>query len=400
MPTMIALCFMSSKQGFQFASATCGFKKTKKPDLAVIYSQVPCTYTGVFTTNQIKAACVDENKSLLKKRKKIKAIIVNSGNANACTGKKGIQAVKKTKQIAAKLLKIKPEDVLVASTGIIGVHLDMEKMKTGLEYAIPRLHSKNLKAAARAILTTDRFVKLITKKTKDFKLIGFTKGAGMIHPNMATMLCFLMTDLKAPQNLLQEALKTACDSTFNNISVDGDMSTNDMVILLSNNQSKKEVKSKKDPLFLGFQKVLNEVCLKLAKEIVIDGEGAKKIIHVIVNGAKSIIDARTIARNIASSTLFKCAIFGSDPNWGRAAARIGCTNVKVNQNKIDMFLNNTCVFKNGNPVTFNKSSLNKQIKNKKEVKVTVNLKLGKHSGSAFGCDLSYDYVRFNSEYFT
>ena len=383
---------------FKFASATCGFKKTKKPDLAIIYSPVPCTYAGVFTTNQIRAACVDENKKLL--RKKIRAIVVNSGNANACTGKKGIQAVKLTKQIVSRQLKIKPDEILVASTGIIGVHLDMEKMKNGLEYAIPRLHSKNLKAAAKAILTTDRFVKLISKKTKDFELIGFTKGAGMIHPNMATMLCFLMTDLKMPLDLLQRALKQASDISFNNISVDGDMSTNDMVILLSNNQSKKEVKSKNDSLYLGFQRVLNETCLKLAKEIVIDGEGAKKIIYVLVNGVRSISDARKIARSIASSTLFKCAIFGSDPNWGRAAARIGSCSVKTDQNKIDILLNKTCVFKNGNPAEFNKIKLHKQIKKQKEVKVTVNLKQGRYTGSAFGCDLSYDYVRFNSEYFT
>ena len=387
-------------QLFKFSSAICGFKKSKKPDLGLIYSPLPCTYAGVFTTNQVRAACVDENKKLLKKRRKIRAIVINSGNANACTGKKGIQAVKKTKQITAKLLQIKPDNILVASTGVIGLHLDMEKMKTGLEYALPKLHSQNLKACAQAILTTDRFVKLVSKKTKDFNLIGFTKGAGMIHPNMATMLCFLMTDLKAPQRLLQEALEAASDATFNAISVDGDMSTNDMVILLSNNQSKKEVKSKNDPLFSSFQKTLNAACLKLAKEIVIDGEGAKKIISVTVNNGRSVLDAKKIAREISSSTLFKCAIFGSDPNWGRALARIGACGVKVDQNKIDIFLNKTCVSKKGNPVEFNRQNLHKQIKNKKEVKVTVNLKLGNKSGYAFGCDLSYDYVKLNSGYFT
>lgn len=385
---------------FQFSSITCGFKKTQKPDLAVIYSPVPCTYAGVFTTNQVRAACVDENKSILKKRKKIRAVVVNSGNANACTGEKGIQAVKQTQRVAAKLLKIKPDDILVASTGVIGVHLDMEKMKCGLENAIPRLNSKNFKHAAKAILTTDRYVKTINKKTKDFKLIGFTKGAGMIHPNMATMLCYLMTDLKMPQNLLQEALKSACDESFNNISVDGDMSTNDMVILLSNNTSKKEVKSKSDLVYKEFQKVLIESCLKLAKEIVIDGEGAKKLISVAVNGAKSISDAKEIARSIASSTLFKCAIFGSDPNWGRAASRVGCTSVKIDQNKLDIFINKTQVLRSGNPTSFDKKSLHKQIKKQKEVKVIVNLKLGNKSGYAFGCDLSFDYVRFNSGYFT
>lgn len=385
---------------FQFSSATCGFKKTKKPDLAVIYSPVPCTYSGVFTTNQVRAACVDENKKLLRKRKKVRAIIVNSGNANACTGRRGIQAVKQTQRIAAKLLKINPDDILVASTGVIGVHLDMDKMKCGLENAILNLNSKNFKHAAKAILTTDRYVKTINKKTKDFKLIGFTKGAGMIHPNMATMLCYLMTDLKVSQNLLQEALKSACDESFNNISVDGDMSTNDMAILLSNNTSKYEVRNKNDLVYKEFQKVLIASCLKLAKEIVIDGEGAKKLISVTVNGAKSACDAKAIARSIASSTLFKCAIFGSDPNWGRAASRVGCTNVKVDQNKLDIFINKTQVLRSGNPTFFDKKKLHKQIKKQKKVKVIVNLKSGNKSGHAFGCDLSFDYVRFNSGYFT
>lgn len=385
---------------FKFSSGTCGFKRTKKPDLAVIYSPVPCNYAGVFTTNQIRAACVDENKRLLRKRKKIRAIIINSGNANACTGRKGVQAVKKTQAIAAKLLNVKPDDILIASTGIIGIHLDMNKMNEGLKKAIPKLSPKNLKSAARAILTTDRFVKLITRKTKDFTLTGFTKGAGMIHPNMATMLCYLLTDLKMSQDLLRSALKTATSESFNNISVDGDMSTNDMVILLSNNTSKKEIKSKNDPVYLNFQKTLTEVCIKLAKEIVIDGEGANKLINVNILGARTNTDAKEIARSIASSTLFKCAIFGSDPNWGRAAARIGNTTVKVNQNKIDIFINKTLVLKNGNPVECDKKRLNKEIKKSKEVKVTVHLKSGKKSGCAFGCDLSYDYVRFNSEYFT
>ncbi|OGI19834.1 MAG: bifunctional ornithine acetyltransferase/N-acetylglutamate synthase [Candidatus Melainabacteria bacterium RIFCSPHIGHO2_02_FULL_34_12] len=385
---------------FQFSSGTCGFKKTKKPDLAIIYSNIPCTYAGVFTTNQIRAACVDENKALLKKKKKIRAIIVNSGNANACTGEKGVQSVKNTQKIAANLLKVKLDEVLIASTGAIGVQLDMQKMEAGIKSAVPRLNPENFKGAAKAILTTDRFVKSFSMGTKDFKIIGFTKGAGMIHPNMATMLCYLMTDLKMSQSLLQEAVNTAVNISFNNISVDADMSTNDMVIILSNNTSHREVKTSKDPLFLNFQKVLNESCIKLAKQIVLDGEGAQKLIEVTVSGAKTEENAKLIARSIASSNLFKCAIHGSDPNWGRAAAKIGCTNIKVNQNKIDILLNNTSVFRNGNPVAFNKVKLNKEIKKKKGVRVNVNLKLGKKSGTAFGCDLTKEYVNFNSAYFT
>ncbi len=391
---------MSQNLGFQFSSGVCGFKKTKKLDLAVIYSPVPCTYAGVFTTNQVRAACVDENKDSLKKKRKIKAIVVNSGNANACTGIVGVKACKETKKITSNLLNINSEEILVASTGAIGIQLDMKKMKSGLEKAIPNLSTKNLKSAAQAILTTDRHVKLNFIKSKDFEIFGFTKGAGMIHPNMATMLCYLFTDLNMSQSLLQSALKEAIEISFNSITVDADMSTNDMVILLSNNKSKKTVKGPNDQLYKAFKNNLSKICCELARKIAIDGEGAKKIIEIIVFGAKKESDAREIARSIASSNLFKCAIFGSDPNWGRAAARIGCTSVKIDQNKIDIFLNTTQVFKKGNPVEFNRTKLNKEITKNKGVSLIVNLNLGKASGSALGCDLTREYVNFNSAYFT
>ncbi len=393
---------MSNNNDFQFSASTCGFKRTKKPDLAVVYSSIPCTYAGVFTKNQVRAACVDENKALLKQKKQIKAIVVNSGNANACTGKEGVRAVKKTQAIAAGLLNIKSNEVLVASTGIIGVLLDVDKIRLGLEDAIPKLSTsdKSLRDSAKAILTTDRYEKIVIKKHKSFKLVGFTKGAGMIHPDMATMLCFFFTNLAMPQKLLQAALKEAVDDTFNVISVDGDMSTNDMVILLSNNNSDKQIQTIQDPLYIEFQKTLHEACNQLAKEIVIDGEGANTLINIKIIGAKNNKDAREIARSISTSTLFKCAVFGSDPNWGRAVARVGATSVKINQDKLDVFFNNVKVLKNGNPISFDKQKLYKQIKKSKEVNVRVDLKLGKAFASAAGCDLSLDYVKFNSGYFT
>ena len=385
---------------FKFASATCGFKKTGKPDLALIYSPDLCTYSGVFTTNQIQAACVTEDKRLLKKRKKIKAIVINSGNANACTGKKGFQAVKKTQKLTAKLLKIKPDEVLVASTGVIGVHLDMDKLQSGFISAVPRLNSQHFKKAARAILTTDKFIKVVNKKTKDFSLLGFAKGAGMLHPDMATMLCYFFTDLNMSQNLLQEALSEVINDSFNNVTVDGDVSTNDMVIVLSNNKSKHKIINRKDSVYLSFKETLKKSCYKLAKDMILDGEGAKNLINITVLGARSKKDADEIARSIASSTLFKCAVFGADPNWGRAAARVGATSVKIDPNKVDILLNKAQVLKNGNPLDFDRKKINKQIKKTRELKVTVNLKLGKKSGFALGCDLSYDYVELNSAYFT
>lgn len=385
---------------YKYSQATCGLKKTKKPDLALIFSDVPCAYAGVFTTNQVHAACVDENKKLLKRKKKVRLIVANSGNANACTGKKGILAVKKTKQIAARLLNIKPDEVLVASTGTIGVHLNMEKIRKGIERAIKDLSTKNLKKAAMGILTTDRFIKIVNVRTQGFKLTGFAKGAGMIHPDMATMLCFLMTDLKMPQQLLQNTLKEVTEDTFNTMTVDNDMSTNDMVILLSNNQSKKEVRTTKDPLYVSFKNVLYNSCLKLAEEIVKDGEGATKLIRVHVTGSKTKEDAKKIARSIAGSVLFKCAIFGADSNWGRIANKIGSQGIKINQSRLDISLNKQPVFRKGNLVNFNKEKLNKQMKSKKETNVVANLNLGNHSAFALGCDLSYEYVRLNSEYST
>ncbi|MBI1857558.1 MAG: bifunctional glutamate N-acetyltransferase/amino-acid acetyltransferase ArgJ [Candidatus Melainabacteria bacterium] len=337
---------------------------------------------------------------MLKKRKKVKVVVINSGNANACTGAQGVQAVKITQRIAAKLFQVLPDEVLLASTGVIGVQLDMKKMRSGLEKASSQLNAKNFKDAAKAILTTDRFPKIYNKQTKSFKLFGFAKGAGMVHPNMATMLCYLMTDLKMPQSLLQRALREAVNISFNNISVDGDISTNDMVVLLSNSQSNVEVKSRNDSIYKEFKTVLLDACWKLAKDMVRDGEGSQKIILVNVKGAKTGSDARKVARSVASSTLFKCAVFGRDPNWGRAAARVGCTSVKIKPEKLDVALFNTFVYKNGQPVRFNPKILHKQMKKNDEIKVNINLKLGKESGIAYGCDLSYDYVKLNSAYFT
>lgn len=385
---------------FKFGSAKCGFKKTGKLDLAVVYSPFLCSFAGVFTTNQIHAACIDENKNMLERKQKIRALIVNSGNANACTGKKGVESVKKTKQLASIFLGIKASEVLVASTGGIGVQLDMEKFERGLKEASLKLTPKKFDLAATAILTTDQYKKTFKKKTKDFYLYGFAKGAGMIHPNMATMLCYLMTDLSIPQALLQKTLKEVINKTFNVISVDGDTSTNDMVILISDNSSKKKVLSEKSNLYKSFVLALEAACLKLAKDIVMDGEGATKIINVQVTGAKNSNDGKVIARHISTSNLFKCAIFGNDPNWGRAVARVGDTKVKINPDRVDISICGVKVFENGQPLNFNKVKLSKIMKSRKEILVLVNLKLGKYSGCAYGSDLTYEYVKLNSDYFT
>lgn len=385
---------------FKFGYAKCGFKKTGNLDLALIYSDTPCTYAGVFTDNKVRAFCVDENKSSLKKKNKIKLIVVNAGNANACTGKAGVLAVKKTKKLAAHYCNIRENEILVSSTGVIGIPLDLNKMEHGLKEASRNLSVKNFKYANEAILTTDSYKKIFIKKTQDFSLLAFAKGAGMIHPNMATMLCYILTDLQISQSLLQSTLKEVVDQTFNIISVDGDKSTNDMVILLSENSTKKEVKSKNDPIFKDFKKELLHCCMSLARDIVMDGEGATKIFNVTIKNARSEKDAKKIARYLTTSNLFKCAIFGSDPNWGRAMARIGDSGVNIDQNKITLVLNKICVFKKGTPVSFDKNKLAKDIKKQKEVFVTVDLNLGKSIAIALGSDLGYEYVKCNSEYFS
>lgn len=385
---------------FKFAAGKCGFKKTGKTDLGIIYSDLPCNFAGVFTTNQVRAACVDENKRLLKSKKKIRAIVVNSGNANACTGKAGIKAVKETQKISSELLEVKPSEIIVASTGGIGVPLDLNKMRNGLESTIPKLNKKDLSKVAVAIMTTDAYKKVAAVKTSSFYINGIAKGAGMIHPDMATMLCYFITNINMSQSLLQSALKEAVDCSFNSISVDGDTSTNDMVVILSDNTSRSVIRSKKDLKYKKFVSELKKISLKLSKQIVVDGEGATRLINVTVRGARKESDARRIARFITTSVLFKCAIFGGDPNWGRALARVGCTNVKVDQNKVTLKINGIAVFKNGDKAKYDGKKLDKEMKKAKEVFVDVDLNLGKSQAVAMGSDLTHDYVEFNSAYFT
>ncbi len=383
-------------KGFKSSGIACGLKKSANKDLAVIYSEYDCNCSAVFTTNTVKAQCVLDNQNILNNNSKIRLIIANSGNANACVGEAAIQAINNIKKSGAELFNIKQNEILTASTGIIGVPLNSELIIQGLKILKNQL-SQDFKDFSEAILTTDLKTKVFSKKLGKFSQItGITKGSGMIHPNMATMLAFIMTDAKISTDNLKQALKEANEISFNQISVDGDTSTNDMVILLSNGASNEEVNIEE------FQAVLNEVCIDLAKKIVIDGEGANKIFEVSVNGAKSLEQAKKISRGIVSSSLVKSAIFGNDPNWGRilaAAGQYGDFNIKETSLKIfDVIL-----LKNGQPVNFNKQELSLKIKENKEIFINLDLALNlenKHSSIAWGCDLSYDYVRINAEYTT
>jgi glutamate N-acetyltransferase/amino-acid N-acetyltransferase len=389
---------VTSVQGFVAGAVGAGIKKQDVLDLAILYSKTPCTAAAVFTTNAIKSAPVLLDKQHLQNRKS-QAIVVNSGCANACTADKGMADAQEMAKSAAKRLGISPQDVLVASTGVIGVPLPTEKITSGIEKVI--LSADGGHELARAMMTTDTFAKEIAiqvqAEPKRFAIGGVAKGAGMIHPNMATMLCFLTTDATVNADFLQSALKKAVDDSFNMITVDGDTSPSDTVAILANGMAGNPTVNRKNGEL--FQKALNEVCIYLAKAIARDGEGAAKLIEVVVEGAKNEAEARLAARTIASSPLVKSAIHGNDPNWGRVVSAAGRSGAKVIESKLDAYLNQICVMKQGHPLPFDKQQASASL-DKKEVLLRVNLNLGPGRATAWGCDLSAEYVNINSAYTT
>ena len=388
----------TSPQGFLAGAVNAGIKGQDKLDMAILCSEKPCVAAGVFTTNAIKAAPVILSRKHLKD-KKARAVVVNSGCANACTGDAGMtDAVEMASSVAGKL-GLSTEDVLVASTGVIGVPLPMERIRTGIhKIALTRDGGHEL---ARAMMTTDTFAKemAISVESEPGKLTigGVAKGAGMIHPNMATMLCFLTTDAAVDARFLQAALQKAVDVSFNMITVDGDTSPSDTVVILANGIAGTETINNRNGEL--FQKALDEVCLYLAKCVARDGEGATKLIEVTVEGALNEEQARLAARTIAGSPLFKAAVHGNDPNWGRIVAALGRSGAKVNERKLDVYLNDVCVMKQGSPLPFDRQELGTSLSGK-EVSVRLYLNLGQGKAVAWGCDLSEEYVTINSAYTT
>ena len=375
----------------------CNGVKEGKMGLGVVVCEGNAT--GVFTKNKFKSPSVIVTEEHLR-RGYIEGIIANSGNANAFTGKRGYDNAKRMCELLAEKLKTEVESVAVASTGVIGVQLDMNWIEEKFEYVYKGLGSGKDKAMAfaRSIMTTDKFPKFASYK-EDFKIAGVCKGAGMIHPNMATMLAFIFTDAKFEPNELKGMLRTAVKYSFNTISVDGDMSTNDMVLLIA----KGECEVGRDR----FLKGLKRVCIDLAKQIVRDGEGASKVIKVTILNAKNEEEAFRGARAVVSSTLVKTAVFGNDPNWGRVIASLGYSGIDVNEN-LDLKLlgfKNGCkvgeveLVLNGNGLG-NEGIARRIMENSDEIEFVIDLKLGEGSGYAYGCDLTYDYVRLNSEYTT
>ena len=396
-------CIVAPK-GFQAGTTYCGIKTIKDSlDLGIISSEYPSTGTALFTTNQIYAAPVKLSRKVAQKGR-IRAFVVNSGNANACTGEQGYRDAEEMARIAARCLKISEDEILIASTGIIGRLFPMDKITAGIKAAAATLgntpaHGNDM---ARAIMTTDTKQKDIAVRlkinNKDVIVGGITKGAGMIAPNLATMLCFLTTDVSMPASLLNECLRKAVDSSFNRITIDGHMSTNDTIAIIANGASRVNITSKCLELQI-FQEGLNYVTSYLAKAIVKDGEGATKFIQIDVVGAKSRSDATKIARSIADSPLVKTAINGEDPNWGRIVSAAGYAGVELNESTTNLYINDILIFAKGMPTQSDLNKLSTSMKNT-DINIRLELGLGDCTDTLWTCDLSHEYVTINAEYHT
>ncbi|MCD6319520.1 MAG: bifunctional glutamate N-acetyltransferase/amino-acid acetyltransferase ArgJ [Candidatus Desulfofervidaceae bacterium] len=390
-----------SVSGFRVGTASAGIKNQKCKDMVLIYSEKPAVVAGTFTQNQVQAAPVKLTSHRIKSGL-AQAIVINSGNANACTGEQGERDAKEMTALVAKGLGIPEQLVLVCSTGVIGQPLPMKKIKTGIEELLTSLHPIGWEDAAEAIMTTDTFPKLIYKKGEiegiPFSLLGIAKGAGMIMPNMATMLAFFVTDIAITPPLLQPMFGEIVSQTFNRISVDGDTSTNDTALILANGYAKNPIESEKE--FRPFREVLFESAAELAKMIAQDGEGASKLIQIEIKGAKSVKEAEIIAATIANSPLVKTAIYGEDANWGRIIAAIGRSGVKINPDKIDIYFGDICLVKNGLGQGEKAENLAHEYLRNKEVLLKVDLHSGTEQITWYTCDLTEEYIKINAEYRT
>ncbi len=387
-------------KGFLFSGISAGIKKDGKRDLGLIYSEVPARVAGLFTTNKIQAAPVILDRERIRKGL-CQAVIINSGNANACTGKRGLRDAKRICSLVAKHLGIDEDLVLISSTGVIGVPLPMDKIEREIPKLVEGLSPDGWDKTVESIMTTDTFPKYrasnFTIKDKEVRLFGMVKGAGMIRPDLATMLSFLVTDANIESYTLKNMLKKAVETSFNRITIDGETSTNDTVLLIANGKSNHPVINKIDKEAKIFQSKLSDLCEELAKSIVMDGEGATKFIEIIVRGAKTRDDAKKIAYTIANSPLVKTAFYGEDVNWGRILAAIGHSGVRVDPEKIDLFFDKIPLVRKGVGILSNESKASESLRNR-SLKVVVNLNLGKEEFSVYTTDLSIDYVKVNASY--
>lgn len=389
-------------KGYRAGGMHCGLKY-KRSDLAIIYSEVPAHVAGVFTTNAIQAAPLHVTKEVVYETKKMQAIVVNSGNANACTGKQGLENAYKMQQATAEKLGIDSNLVGVASTGIIGEQMNMGPVLKGINQLYIGTSSENAIQVSQAILTTDTVTKttsyILDIDGKEVTISGVAKGSGMIAPNMATMLAFITTDAAVTSEALQQALSSITDQTFNSITVDGDTSTNDTVLVMANGMAENDMLTDEHPDWDLFVEGVRAVSEDLAKMIAKDGEGATKLVEVNVNNGMCEETSRIIAKKVVGSPLVKTAMYGNDGNWGRIIAAIGYSGVPIDPNKISIKIGPFDVLSMGEPVPFEDAAVTHYLK-KSEVVIDIDLGIGDASGTAWGCDLSYDYVQINASYRT
>lgn len=398
---------VTAAKGFMAAGVEAGIKYQNRKDMAMVYSKTPCRAAGVFTTNVVKAAPVLWDKEVVESEWEAQAIVVNSGIANACTGKLGYEYCRETAGAAADALEISPQSVLICSTGVIGMQLPMEKMTEGV-----RMLAKAIKPgeeagtdAAKAIMTTDTRNKQVAVKVtiggKEVTIGGMCKGSGMIHPNMCTMLAFVTTDVNISKKLLQEALSADVQDTFNMVSVDGDTSTNDTLLVLANGQAGNPEITEKGADYDTFVEALHYVNETLAKKIAGDGEGATALFEVKVIHADNKEDAKTLAKSVITSSLTKAALFGHDANWGRILCALGYSGAKFDPEAIELYLESSAgkilIFKDGMAADYSEEEATR-ILSCSEVTALVDMKMGEAKATAWGCDLTYDYVKINADY--
>lgn len=389
-------------QGFKAAGVRAGIKKSGNLDVAVIYTEKEAKVAGVFTQNLVAAAPVRVSKVVVGTGT-AHAIVANAGCANACTGEQGLRDAEQMAEIAAKELNCRQDDVIVASTGVIGVNLPMDKMEIGIKKAVSELSREGSVNAGNAIVTTDTYSKACATEIeidgKEIRFGAIAKGSGMIRPNMATMLCFITTDIDIDQKLLQESLSEINEVTFNMVSVDGDMSTNDMVIVMANGAAGNKKITEKNSDYEKFYSTLKNICTELAKRIAADGEGATKFLTIKVTGAETFDDAKQVGMSVANSPLVKTAFFGEDPNWGRVICAVGYAGVKISPEKTVIKFGDIPVYSHSVGAKYDEDKLRK-VMAEKNILIDIELGLGNAEATVWSCDFSYEYVKINGEYHT
>jgi glutamate N-acetyltransferase/amino-acid N-acetyltransferase len=393
--------------GFRAIGVSCGLKQSGLPDLALILAQTPCAAAAVFTKNVFKAAPVLYDMALLARSQTLQAVVINAGNANAVTGEQGLRDAAHMAHLTEQMCDLPPDSAFVMSTGVIGHPMAMDKIERGIGQATNLIfseagqHGQNV---AQAIMTTDLVAKEALVQTtlngQTITLAGIAKGSGMIHPNMGTMLSVLVTDAHLEPAALNKALRRAVTRTFNRVTVDGDTSTNDTVVILASGRAQPQPLSETSPEFDYFCAALTELCTQLAKAIARDGEGATKLIEITVRGASSEAEAETAAKTMATSPLLKTALFGNDPNWGRALAAVGRSEVQVDPQRTTLWLGNFQLVAQGEPLNFDAVAAHDWLAQSSEITLVVDLGVGSAEPTVWSCDFSYKYVEINAEYHT